>query len=129
MQNHEEGTLTEVEKLYLEPFRKEGAAAVPVINHSDSDSDSGVDYAAKVIAEHASKKARVGSDMYINLNHILATSNICERLFSRCSLIMTPMRSNMDPSSMELLIFLRENKHLWDVYTVAECITEGGTDD
>ena len=40
--------------------------------------------------------------------------NICERLFSRCKLIMTYNRKLIDLSTLEVLIMLRTNKDLWD---------------
>ena len=41
-------------------------------------------------------------------------SNIVERLFSRCGLIMRPHRRLMDPSTLEMLVMLRFNRDLWD---------------
>ena len=48
------------------------------------------------------------------LKHILRVNNICERLFSRCKLIMTDNRKHMDPSTLETLLMLYMNKDLWD---------------
>ena len=48
------------------------------------------------------------------MDHITPTSNIVERLFSRCGIIMRPHRRLMDPSTLEMLIMLRFNKDLWD---------------
>ena len=46
--------------------------------------------------------------------HISPTSNIVERLFSRCGLIMRSHRRLMDPSTLEMLVMLRFNRDLWD---------------
>jgi len=48
------------------------------------------------------------------VKHIIRVNNICERLFSRCKLIMTDNRKHMDPSTLETLIMLYMNKDLWD---------------
>ena len=57
-------------------------------------------------------EARYGAD--VSFRHFLRVNNICERLFSRCKLIMTDNRKLMDPSTLEILIMLRMNKDLWD---------------
>ena len=46
------------------------------------------------------KKARP----YRSMDHAPATSNVVERLFSRCGIIMRPHRRLMDPSTLEMLI-------------------------
>ena len=46
--------------------------------------------------------------------HVAPTSNVVERLFSRCGIIMRPHRRLMDPSTLETLIMLRFNRDLWD---------------
>ena len=57
---------------------------------------------------------------YRSMDHITPTSNIVERLFSRCGIIMRPHRRLMDPSTLEMLIMLRFNKDLWDSRDVDE---------
>jgi hypothetical protein len=52
------------------------------------------------------------------MDHISPTSNIVERLFSRCGIIMRPHRRLIDPSTLEMLIMLRFNKDLWDAHEV-----------
>ena len=49
----------------------------------------------------------------VSFRHFLRANNICERLFSRCKLLMTDNRKLMDPST-EVLIMLRTNKDIWD---------------
>ena len=59
---------------------------------------------------------------YRSMDHISATSNIVERLFIRCGIIMRPHRLLMDPSTLEMLIMLRFNKDLWDAREVDEAM-------
>ena len=57
---------------------------------------------------------RVRSSMpYKPIFHVSPTSNIVERLFSRCGLIMRPHRRLMDPSTLERLVMLRFCRDLW----------------
>ena len=50
---------------------------------------------------------------YEPIFHVSPTSNIVERLFSRCGLIMRPHRRLMDPSTLEMLVMLRFCRDLW----------------
>ena len=58
------------------------------------------------------------------MQHIAPTSNVCERLSSRAKLIMRPHRKMMSPYHLDMLIFLRCNKELWDATTVEECLKD-----
>ena len=60
---------------------------------------------------------------YRSLLHISPTSNIFERLFSRCGIIMRPHRRLMDPSTLEMLVLLRFNRDLWDEKDVDTIMT------
>ena len=60
---------------------------------------------------------------YRSLLHISPTSNIVERLFSRCGIIMRPHRRLMDPSTLEMLVLLRFNRDLWDEKDVDTIMT------
>ena len=60
------------------------------------------------------KRLRTAMSKYRRTNHINATSNICERLFSAARLIMNHLRGHMDPSSCEMLLFLKLNRDLWE---------------
>jgi hypothetical protein len=60
------------------------------------------------------KKAKNTS--YRCLNHVSATSNVVERLFSHAKHVMTDERRCMDPSTLEALLLLRFNRDMWDIY-------------
>ena len=60
---------------------------------------------------------------YRSLLHISPTSNIVERLFSRCGIIMRPHRRLMDPSTLEMLVLLRFNGDLCGEKDVATITT------
>jgi hypothetical protein len=48
------------------------------------------------------------------MKHLLPTSNIVERLFSRAKIILADRRKRMSPYHLELLLFLRINRDLWN---------------
>jgi hypothetical protein len=60
--------------------------------------------------------------LYVDLNFVLPTSNVVERLFSVAKYILTDTRKHMHPSNFEMIIFLRTNSSYWNVDTVAEAI-------
>ena len=62
------------------------------------------------------------ANKYKSTKYVFPTSNLCERLFSRASLIMTPNRRKMDPETFETIIMLKSNKDLWDAETVQQCM-------
>jgi len=66
---------------------------------------------------------------YINLEFICPTSNIVERLFSRCKLTLTSLRASMKPDNLESVLFLLYNKQWWDMKTVAGCNVSAATPD
>ena len=63
-----------------------------------------------LLDEHRRKQARLvqSEDNYRLTKHILPTTNIVERLFSRAKLALTDHRKRMTPRHLELLMFLRK---------------------
>ena len=45
-----------------------------------------------------------------------------ERLFSRAKIVMTDLRKSMTPRNLEMLMFLRLNRHLWDEIVVQRAV-------
>ena len=72
----------------------------------------------------ARKRRKMFVSKYRSMKHIAHTSNVCERLFSRAAIVMRPHRRHMSPFHLEMLLFLRRNKILWDVTTVEDCLAE-----
>ena len=98
--------------------------------HKDDDS-SGDDetgetggFAVDIVREAVAKKAKNSrrATKYRSMNHLVTTSNIVERLFSRAKLIMRDQRKLMEPQHLELLLFLRCNKFLWNEVTIDDII-------
>ena len=96
-----ENELSDAEKETLELFRVDDhIAATP------PSSDDG--YAARIL-----KNINVGSSAYSCTNHVSATSNCVERLFSMCKRTMSCLRKSMGPESLEGTVLLRMNSDLW----------------
>ena len=80
---------------------------------SDSSDDEEISFIEQGKNEYESKRPKQ-QPPYKPTHHISPTSNIVERLFSRCGLIMRSHRRLMDPSTLEMLVMLRFNRDLWD---------------
>ena len=73
---------------------------------------------------HVSAGTFQSTSKHRSLKHISPTSNVCERIFSRAKLVMRPHRKHISPFHLEMLIFLRCNKGLWNEVTVEDCFKE-----
>ncbi len=100
-------------KIFLIANNNSGGDEEMTMDNEESFVDSTLK-AALVKKEKATK--------YHSTKHVSPTSNICERLFSRASIIMTPNRRSMDPDMLEMIIMLRFNKDLWDEETIQQCM-------
>ena len=92
---------------------------------SDEENNELDDSAFRLLAENrARKKARhsLFASNYRSTKHIRGTTNSVERLFSRAKIVMTGQRKRMTPRHLELLMFLRMNRHLWNEETVQQAM-------
>ena len=114
-------SLTHNEKAAVAIYAIGAGPGIEVAARSDSDDDE-PSFIIQGKNEYESKRPRQ-QPPYKSTLHISPTSNIVERLFSRCGLIMRPNRRLMDPSSLEMLIMLRFNRDLWDERDVDTIMT------
>ena len=112
IQGNIENTLTDDEKYSAQIFLKGGINEEPEVNSTSF---------VQSTLQAAQLKNSVHKQ-YNSTKHVSPTSNLCERLFSRASLILTPNRRSMDPETAETIIMLRFNKDLWDAEFVQQCI-------
>ena len=61
---------------------------------------------------HQAKRARVGVSAYRAVRRNTPTTAIVERLFRKAKHIMTASRRKVDPSSLNMLVFLKANRNL-----------------
>jgi hypothetical protein len=113
LQGGAEGTLTIEEK--------EAVAIFLIVDEEEEDNDvvqaAGVPrlgFAERLLrTAESNKRRRVGKSKYRCTRHVIATSNICERLFSRAKLLMSHLRRSMSPATLNMLLFLKANRDLW----------------
>ena len=68
----------------------------------------------RTFAEKVLKKSRLISSKYKSVGHVPATSNHAERFFSSAKLVISDLRKSMLPRNLEMLLFLKVNRDLWD---------------
>ena len=73
-------------------------------------------------AERALSKQVRKRVQYFNIQDIIGTSNIAERLFSVAGKICTPLKSSMCPTTFRETLFLKANRKFWDVKMICEII-------
>lgn len=82
------------------------------------------DITAIVDAERGVKKSRTDGSKYIDLDWIPPSSCEIERLFSQAKLIHTDHRRRMLPCNLEIVLFLKMNRHRWNAWTVQQVMTK-----
>jgi hypothetical protein len=75
-------------------------------------------------AERALKRVRVQDKIYQNLSFICPTSNVVERLFSTAKLVFSDLRRSLLPRNLEMLLFLKLNRDLWDLGLVGKVVNQ-----
>ena len=121
LQRGEEDTLNSEERRAVECFLKPNCVDLST-EETQNDNVNIVEQAA--IEEQDRKRLRSGSSMYLSTYHILPTSNIVERLFSSARYLLDDNRKKMLPRNVEICLYLKVNRSLWDFETVASVIGE-----
>ena len=75
-------------------------------------------------AERALKRVRVQEKIYQNLSFICPTSNVVERLFSTAKFVFSDLRRSLLPRNLEMLLFLKLNRDLWDLGLVGKVVNQ-----
>ena len=81
------------------------------------DDEDGVFFAEQVL-----KKQRLSQ--YQDLSFIPPTSNHVERFFSAASFVMTDLRKSTLPKNLEMIMFLKCNRELWDAKLLTKVFNE-----
>ena len=68
------------------------------------------------------KRRKVSHAEYSSLTFVPPTSNVVERLFSNARLVLTDYRKSMSPYTFECVMFLKINRHYWDLDLVAKIV-------
>ncbi|KAG3110749.1 hypothetical protein PI124_g9006 [Phytophthora idaei] len=116
-----EADLTPQESQALGPFQLEAAATEPAASSRGSRARtrarSAEDFATALLQSRPAPE-QVAPLYEPIVAAISPTSNLCERLFSQCKLVMTPHRAALLPMNFEMIVFLRANRKFWDENTL-----------
>ena len=82
--------------------------------------DESVSFAERAL--FVAKIPRMEDGKSHDLNWLPATSNICERLFSKSKYTLTRYRSHMTPFTFESSMFLHINRDFWDLELVSQIL-------
>jgi hypothetical protein len=129
IQSNKEDTLTDLEKGAVEPLLLR-----PTLMSQDADNIGGGSAAGEhndaqlSFAERALKRQRVQDktegSKYVNTRFLLPTSCVVERLFSQAKRVFSPHRRRLNTKTLEALLFLNQNRELWNLSTVALVVNE-----
>ncbi|KAG6612841.1 Tubby-related protein 3 [Phytophthora cinnamomi] len=105
------------EKAALEPFRSQDEVSQGTGDGS-SDEDASEDEGSFV--EQLQKRRRLATKeaTYELLSCIEPTSNVAERFFSTARTTFGQKRHSLQPITLEMILFLRQNSGYWDARTV-----------
>ncbi|KAJ8522689.1 hypothetical protein ON010_g17667 [Phytophthora cinnamomi] len=105
------------EKAALEPFRSQEEVSQGTGDGS-SDEDASEDEGSFV--EQLQKRRRLATKeaTYELLSCIEPTSNVAERFFSTARTTFGQKRHSLQPITLEMILFLRQNSGYWDARTV-----------
>ena len=127
IQSNKEDTLTDLEKGAVEPLLLR-----PTLMSQDADNIGGGSAAGEhndaqlSFAERALKRQRVQDktegSKYINTRFLLPTSRVVERLFSLAKRVFSPHRRRLSTKTLDALLFLNQNRQLWNLSTVASVV-------
>ena len=98
-----------------------GAGAAAGAGAANNQKRSYLEMAGKNVANQDKDGA---VEEYEELHWIPPTSNICERTFSRSSLILGDLRHRLTPFHLELLLMLKMNRSYWDASTVQNILIQ-----
>jgi hypothetical protein len=79
-------------------------------------------YAEKVLETKRQRKVISVQSDYYDLSFITPTSNIVERLFSSCAMMLTDYRQSLLPIHFEAAMFLKINRQFWDAVPVSAAV-------
>jgi hAT family C-terminal dimerisation region len=125
IQSGKENTLTELEKGAVEQL------LLPSLQVQDDAGGTGGNGAAGAdaqlsFAERALKRQRVQEtaegSKYVNTRFLLPTSCVVERLFSQAKRVFSPHRRRLNVKTLEALLFLNQNRMLWNLALVAAVV-------
>ena len=116
----QEELLTAFEKNALKPFllNSDEVELVEEVNKKDKK----IGFADRLI--QTKKRKLETKSKYMDMSYIPATSNVVDRFFSQCKNVLTDKRQSMYPINFEAVMFLKMNRHLWDIRLLSKVIAK-----
>ncbi|EQC28160.1 hypothetical protein SDRG_11436 [Saprolegnia diclina VS20] len=75
-----------------------------------------------VLSNKRKRSEESAGSSYSNLQYIIPTSNVVERLFSKAKLVYSDRRQRMLPITLEAIMFLATNRNFWDEAMVEDVL-------
>ena len=110
--------LTQTEKVAVECLR-----ATPIIRVEPTEESAGERSNGGKLSRALKKRKSEAPAKYINCDFILATAVDVERLWSTAKNVLTDRRRGMATMMVQVILFLKENRDLWNCNTVYKSIT------
>jgi hypothetical protein len=128
IQSNKEDTLTDLEKGAVKQLLRPSLLLEDdTIAEGSSDHDAGLSFAERALKRQRVQDKTEGSK-YINTRFLLPTSCVVERLFSLAKRAFSPHRRRLSTKTLEALLFLNQNRQLWNLSTVA-LVVNGRSED
>ena len=109
--------LNQTEKVAVECLRQP-----PVIRVEPTEESVGGRSKGTKLSRAVKKRKSEAPTQYIDCNFILATAVDVERLWSLAKNVLTDKRRGMATMMVQVILFLKENRDLWDCNTVYKSI-------
>ncbi len=90
---------------------------MPNTDRRDEDDDSNLSFAERILKRQRIQQSNRSA--YIDTRFLLPTSNPVERLFSMSKRIFSDKRRRLLPRTLEALLFLKQNRILWNMALVS----------
>ena len=92
-----------------------------VIEEDSSNSDNETNI-KQMMANRKKRKASeiTGISKYIESDFVMGSAAVVEQLWSKADCIYTKRRAGLSPLVFEMIMFLKENRDLWNLFDVAE---------
>jgi hypothetical protein len=92
-------------------------------NNSSPEQSGGSSIVKRANASLKRKFHQCSDDVeYMDLSHVKATSNSCERLFSQTKLCLSDKRKSLAPRTLNMIMMLKFNHWLWNILTIDKII-------
>jgi hypothetical protein len=89
----------------------------------NEENDEGLSFALRALKRQRMQQQSMSSG-YLDTRFLLPTSNHVERLFSMSKRLFSTKRRRLLPRTLEALVFLKQNRSLWDLSLVASIVNE-----